>query len=142
MLSSEEYRAVRSSADTQPPSSAVHGEVLVVTADVAFEERALAALRGSWRTITASCSALMSGSLLTSDVIVLDPLGQRRMLERTIDTIARIRLRPSMILALRRPNDLEIAVRRSIGAVDVNVAEDVFQDAVLRTHRAQRAPRR
>jgi hypothetical protein len=142
MLSTDEYAAVRSSADTQPPSSTVHGEVLVVTADAVFEERAIAALRGSWRTITASCTALMSGSLLTSDVILLDPLGQRRMLERAIDIIARIRLRPSVILALRRPNDLEIAVRRCIGAVDVDVPEDIFQDAVLRTHRAQRAPRR
>ncbi len=135
----DEYPAAR--GDTSPPGS-MHGDVLVVSGDPRFEERALGMLRGSWRAAVGSCSALIAGSLLTSDVIVLDPHGQRRSLERVIDAIARIRLRPSVVLALRRPADLEVAVRRSIGAVAVDVPEDVFRDAVLRTHRAQRAPRR
>lgn len=137
-LPTDEYPAAESAA-----ASPLHGDVLVVSGDPEFQERALGVLGGAgWRAAVGACSALIAGSLLTSDVIVLDPIGQRRVLERAIDAIARIRLRPSVVLALRRPSDLEVAVRRSIGAVGIDVPDDVFRDAVLRTHRAQRAPRR
>lgn len=126
-----------------PPLGESLGDLLVVSADASFEERALTVLGGAgWRIGVGTPSALIAGSLLTSDVILIDPLGQRRTLERTIDAIARIRLRPSVILALRRADDLAIAVRRSIACVDAAAPGDILQDAVLRAHRAQRTPRK
>ena len=128
---------------TLPPIGTVLGEVLVVSADPVFEERALHVLAAAgWRVGVGTPRALIAGSLLTSDVILVDPLGQRRTLERTIDAIARIRLRPSVLLVLRRSEDLVIAVRRSIGCVDVAVRADVLHDAVLRTYTSQRTLRR
>jgi hypothetical protein len=139
---SDPDRLARAKADTMPPFSATRGEVLVVSADAAFRRRALEALSDDgWRTTPATPADLVSGALLTSDVILVDPLGQRRRIERTIDSFARIRLRPAMILALRRADDLALAVRRCIGCVDVAVSPEILQDAVLRAHRAHRVPR-
>lgn len=127
--------------DTLPPTSNL-GDLLVVTTDPVFQDRATSALReAGWRTTVTESATLVGNALITSDVILLDPHGQRRTLEKTLDAIAKIRLRPSVILALRRRDDLAIAVKRCIGCVDVDVDIDVLQDAVLRTHRAQRNPR-
>lgn len=142
MLSSpEEDTLERLRADTLPPTNNL-GDLLVVTTDTLFQERARATLReAGWRTTVTESATLVGNALITSDVILLDPQGQRRTLEKTLDAIARIRLRPSVILALRRRDDLALAVRRCIGCVDVDVDDETLQDAVLRTHRAQRNPR-
>jgi hypothetical protein len=142
MLSSQdEDTLTRLRADTLPPTNNL-GDLLVVTTDPIFQERARIALRDAgWRTTVTESTTLVGNALITSDVILLDPRGQRRTLERTLDNIARIRLRPSVILALRRREDLAVAVRRCIGCVDIDVSDDILQDAVLRTHRAQRNPR-
>lgn len=137
-----EDRGAARRADTLPPEG-VHGDVLVVSVDPTFQQRAMGALRaGGWRTRLTETASLVGESLISSDVILLDPLGQRRTLEKTIDAIARMRLRPSVCLALRRREDLAIAVQRSIGCVDADVTIDVLKDAVLRAFRAQRSPRR
>jgi len=129
-------------ADTEPPLSATRGEVLVVSAEPEFRQRAVEALSDDgWRALAADPIELVGGALLTSDVILLDPYGQRQRLDRTLTAFARMRLRPAMLLALRRPSDLALAVQRCIGAVDVSVPREVLQDAVLRAHRAHRVPR-
>ena len=137
------HRTWDSRADTQPPFSATRGEALVVSAEREFRERALNALNDDgWRATSVEPMDLLGGALLTSDVILVDPFGQRQRLERTLNAFARTRIRPAMLLALRRPDDLALAVKRCIGAVDIGVPREILQDAVLRAHRAHRIPRR
>jgi hypothetical protein len=128
-------------APTLRAPSSGPGDLLVVSDDAEFVQRVRHALREStWQIEITSHLTSFDGFLMVH-VIVIDPQRDRAETTVALHGLARVALRPAVVLVLRSTEDLATAVLFGLGSVEASAVDDVLANAVERAYRDRRQPR-
>jgi len=117
------------------------GDVLVVSDDAELIQRVRHALRDSTWRIEVTCRLTSFDEFPLVHVIVLDPKRDRAEATIALQALARVVLRPPVVIVLRSTEDLAIAVQFGLGSVEWNAVDEVLASAVERAYRDRRRPR-
>jgi hypothetical protein len=124
--------------ETVPPPRSGRGEIMLLTSDPLLAQQAPSVLResGVFIMVAESLSAL-PGSMPT-DVLVLDDSAAAPTI---LETLARVPVRPAVVVVLRTVDDLRLALRFWVGVVAIDAIDTQLGGAIDRARYHGRRPR-